>query len=244
MAPQDIISAFYVAFLFIFFLTVLVVIGVIIKIGPFKNINASYTKWLVGIFIIELAGIFILTYKDSFKPTKKIIQPYKLAIHYRDCIKDYRESLDFDQRNCLNMYYDVGEDIIPGEEKCNDVINEYKKLKEIANEFGRGDIYLDVRSERKGDAIYIFPGENSKIALEINVKKDKERDIQLEFKQPKRVVVRDGKETIRPGYKFTIKFKHDEKYPNKYRGELFHPKHKIKGKSLKLADAELIQINN
>jgi hypothetical protein len=236
---QIIIISFYAVFLVIFFITALVALGGILRIGPCKNIDPIYTKWLVIALLIELTGAVLLTYNSLPKPDWQTTQPYHLSMTYVDYVHDWKKSLTSYEIDCIEFHK---EGYLPS--VCSETIDSYKKIKSIAGDEGAGELYLEQMAgpNRHGQALYLFPGENIKIVMDVTGRREIQGSIHLTFRQPMRYILgSEGKLIKRPEYKFTIEFVPDKKDNKIYRGTLYHPSIKVDGKRMKLADAILVK---
>ncbi|MDX2367733.1 MAG: hypothetical protein QNK36_04925 [Colwellia sp.] len=239
MSAEYIIIAFYGCFLIIFFLTALVALGGILKVGLFKKIDPANTKWLMAALLIEIAGAVVLTYQNLPKPDWDSTQPFQLTITYIDYTEDWKKSLKPIDRDCIDLYK---EGYYP--DACLTINSAFKKIMSIVGDEGGGELYLETTSGplRKGKALYMFPGESVKLVMDVTGHKEIEGFIRLTFKQPKRYVINtEGVPVERPEFKFTVDFIPDKNNNNIFRGDLLHPSIKANGKGMKLADVILVK---
>jgi hypothetical protein len=239
MFAEYIIIAFYGVFLVIFFLTAMVALGGILKVGPFSKIDPTNTKWLMTALLIELTGAVILTYQNLPKPDWDSTQPFQLTMTYVDYSEDWKTTLNPFDRECLDFYEDGY-----SPDSCLDIITAFKKIKSIIGDEGGGELYLERVSgpSRKGKALYVFPGESVKLVMDVTGHKEIEGFIRLTFKQPKRYVINaEGVPVERPEFKFTVKFSPDENDSNIFRGDLLHPSIQVDGEGMKLANVILVK---
>lgn len=226
------------AFLFIFVLTALVAIGAILRWRSFQNVDPSNTKWLMGVLLAQLVGAVILTYQNLPEPDWKGTEPYQLKLTYVNYLSDYTKNLSAFEKGCLTLHK---EGYSP--RSCENAVENYTKLKSVIGDIGRGELYLDTGSgvEREGQAIYLFPGEDSRIVMEVSGHTSSDDVIVLDFIQPPRYVsTKDGIQK-REGHKFKIEFSRDKRNREIYRGTLGHPTLEVEGKPLTLAEAILVK---
>ena len=235
---EFIIVAFYIAFLSIFVLTALVAIGAIMQWKPFQNVDPTHTKWLMGVLLGELAGAVILTYQNLPEPDWKGTEPYQLKLTYINYLDDYKKSLSAFDKGCLDLHKEGYTPI-----SCKSAVENYTKLKSVIGDIGRGELYLDTGSgvEREGQAIYLFPGEDSRIVMEVSGHTYSDDEIELDFIQPPRYVSTNEGIQKRKGHKFKISFTRDQQNDEIYKGTLDHPTLKVEGKPLALAEAILVK---
>ena len=235
---EYIIITFYIAFLSIFVLTALVALGAIMRWPPFQNVDPSNTKWLMGVLLTELVAAVILTYKNLPKPDWRGTDPYQLKLTYVNYLDDYKKSLSAFQRGCLELN---SEGFTPS--TCEKTVNNYAKVKSVIGDIGQGDLFLDTGSgvERQGKAIYLFPGEDSKIVMEVSGHTSSDDEIVLDFVQPPRYVTTSEGIQRRKGHKFKIRFQRDPNNEEIFRGTLNHPTLEVDGEPLTLAEATLVK---
>lgn len=108
MGMETLIFSYHYTVITIILMTTIATIGGMGKIWIFKNVDASYTKILVGALLIELVAAFIGVYNTLPELKLKVSEKYKFEIEYSDLTKPWVEKLSESDRELVEYFINKG----------------------------------------------------------------------------------------------------------------------------------------
>lgn len=127
---EMLIFSYHFTVIFIIVVTTFATLASMGRIGIFKNVDASYTKILVGALLVEMAAAFFGVYRTLPELRLDVSEKYKFEIKYNDLAKGFLSTLEGDDRRIVEYFVNNGQ--LAEFYAFKSVVDDYERVNDLA----------------------------------------------------------------------------------------------------------------
>ncbi|QPB83465.1 hypothetical protein CWC22_010890 [Pseudoalteromonas rubra] len=153
---EILIFSYHFTVISIIIVTTLATLGSMGRIGIFKNVDASYTKLLVGALLVEMAAAFFGVYRTLPELRLDVSEKYKFEIQYNDLAQGFLSSLKNEDRRLVEYFVNNGQ--LAEFYDFKSVVEDYERVNDLARIGGTNwlDYYQKLLSKRQQGYVALY----------------------------------------------------------------------------------------
>lgn len=153
---EVLIFSYHFTVIAIIVVTTIATLGSMGRIGIFKNVEASYTKLLVGALLIEMAAAFMGVYRTLPELKLNISEKYQFEITYNDLADGFLSDLEAEERRLLEHFVKNGQ--LAEFYQFKKIIEDYERVSDLSRIGGTNWLgyYEKLLTKRQSDYIRLY----------------------------------------------------------------------------------------